>query len=85
MVMTFSTYLGFANPNRLGPWSGIVGTQMSNVGLEDGLINLDIHSKERMLAINMFQIYYQKRVGSLGENLPDILSAETLSAQVTEL
>ena len=29
--------LGFANPNRLGPWSGIVGTQMSNVGLEDGL------------------------------------------------
>ena len=32
--------LGFANPNRLGPWSGIVGTQMSNVGLEDGLKKL---------------------------------------------
>ena len=32
--------LGFANPNRLGPWSGIVGTQMSNVGLEDGLNKL---------------------------------------------
>ena len=29
--------LGFSNPNRLGPWSGIVGTQMSNIGLEDGL------------------------------------------------
>jgi phosphoglucosamine mutase len=32
--------LGFANPNRLGPWSGIIGTQMSNVGLEDGLKKL---------------------------------------------
>ena len=29
--------LAFANPNRTGPWSGVVGTLMSNIGLEDGI------------------------------------------------
>ena len=28
--------LAFSNPNRLGVWSGVVGTKMSNFGLEDG-------------------------------------------------
>ena len=32
--------LAFANPNRTGPWSGVVGTKMSNLGLEDGLKKL---------------------------------------------
>ena len=32
--------LGFSNPNRSGPWSGIIGTHMSNFGLEDGLKKL---------------------------------------------
>lgn len=32
--------LAFSNPNRTGPWSGVVGTLMSNLGLEDGLKKL---------------------------------------------
>jgi len=32
--------LAFANPNRTGAWSGVVGTQMSNLGLEDGIKKL---------------------------------------------
>ena len=32
--------LAFANPNRTGPWSGVVGTLMSNIGLEDGINKL---------------------------------------------
>ncbi len=32
--------LAFANPNRTGPWSGVVGTSMSNLGFEDGIKKL---------------------------------------------
>ena len=32
--------LAFANPNRIGPWSGVVGTHMSNLGFEDGMTKL---------------------------------------------
>ena len=32
--------MAFSNPNRVGPWGGIVGTKMSNFGLEDGLKKL---------------------------------------------
>jgi len=32
--------LAFSNPNRTGPWSGVVGTIMSNHGLEDGIKKL---------------------------------------------
>jgi phosphoglucosamine mutase len=32
--------LAFANPNRTGPWSGVVGTLMSNLGFEDGIKKL---------------------------------------------
>jgi len=32
--------LAFANPNRTGPWSGVVGTHMSNLGFEDGITKL---------------------------------------------
>ena len=32
--------LAFSNPNRAGPWSGVVGTHMSNLGLEDGIKKL---------------------------------------------
>ena len=32
--------LAYANPNRTGPWSGIVGTTMSNLGFEDGIKKL---------------------------------------------
>ncbi len=32
--------LAFANPNRTGPWSGVVGTIMSNSGLENGIKKL---------------------------------------------
>jgi phosphoglucosamine mutase len=32
--------LAFSNPNRTGPWSGVVGTLMSNLGLEDGIKKL---------------------------------------------
>ena len=32
--------LAFSNPNRVGPWSGVVGTLMSNLGLEEGINKL---------------------------------------------
>ena len=32
--------LAFANPNRTGAWSGVVGTKMSNLGLEEGVKKL---------------------------------------------
>ena len=32
--------LAFANPNRTGPWSGVVGTDMSNLGFEEGINKL---------------------------------------------
>ena len=32
--------LAFSNPNRTGAWSGVVGTLMSNLGLEDGIKKL---------------------------------------------
>ena len=32
--------LAFANPNRTGAWSGVVGTKMSNLGLEEVLKKL---------------------------------------------
>jgi phosphoglucosamine mutase len=32
--------ISFANPNRTGVWSGVVGTMMSNLGLEEGLKKL---------------------------------------------
>jgi phosphoglucosamine mutase len=32
--------MAFANPNRTGPWAAVVGTKMSNFGLEDGLKKL---------------------------------------------
>ena len=32
--------LAYANPNRTGPWSGIVGTAMSNLGFEEGVRKL---------------------------------------------
>ena len=32
--------LAFSNPNRAGPWSGVVGTLMSNLGLEEGIKKL---------------------------------------------
>ncbi len=32
--------LAFSNPNRTGQWSGVVGTLMSNHGLEDGIKKL---------------------------------------------
>ena len=31
--------LAYANPNRTGPWSGIVGTAMTNLGFEEGAIS----------------------------------------------
>ncbi len=32
--------LAFSNPNRTGAWAGVVGTKMSNLGLEQGLQEL---------------------------------------------
>ena len=32
--------LAFSNPNSTGPWSGVVGTHMSNLGLEQGILKL---------------------------------------------
>ena len=40
MAMIYLYIMAFANPNRTGPWAGVVGTKMSNFGLEDGLKKL---------------------------------------------
>ena len=32
--------LAYANPNRTGPWKGIVGTSMTNLGFEEGVKKL---------------------------------------------
>tara|TARA_Y100000996_G_scaffold403340_1_gene376216 strand:+ start:536 stop:1852 length:1317 start_codon:yes stop_codon:yes gene_type:complete len=32
--------LAYANPNRTGPWNGIVGTSMTNLGFEEGVKKL---------------------------------------------
>ena len=32
--------LAYSNPNRAGPWSGIVGTSMTNLGFEEGIKKL---------------------------------------------
>ena len=37
--------LAFSNPNRTGPWSGVVGTLMTNLGLEDGIKKLGYNFK----------------------------------------
>jgi phosphoglucosamine mutase len=37
--------LAFSNPNRVGSWSGVVGTLMSNLGLEDGIEKLGYRFK----------------------------------------
>ena len=37
--------LAFSNPNRTGSWSGVVGTLMSNLGLEDGIKKLGYNFK----------------------------------------
>ena len=37
--------LAFCNPNRTGEWSGVVGTLMSNLGLEKGIQNLGYEFK----------------------------------------
>ena len=37
--------LAFCNPNRTGEWSGVVGTLMSNFGLEKGIQNLGYEFK----------------------------------------
>ena len=37
--------LAFSNPNRTGSWSGVVGTLMSNHGLEDGIKKLGFKFK----------------------------------------
>tara|TARA_B100000287_G_C20604942_1_gene769662 strand:+ start:37 stop:1359 length:1323 start_codon:yes stop_codon:yes gene_type:complete len=37
--------LAFSNPNRTGPWSGVVGTLMSNYALEDGIKKLGYNFK----------------------------------------
>ncbi len=37
--------LAFSNPNRTGAWSGVVGTLMSNLGLEDGIKKLGYNFK----------------------------------------
>ena len=39
MAMTSCIFL-YANPNRTGPWSGIIGTAMSNFGFEEAVKKL---------------------------------------------
>jgi len=37
--------LAYANPNRSGPWSGIIGTLMTNLGFEEGIKKLGYRFK----------------------------------------
>ena len=58
--------LAYANPNRTGPWSGIVGTAMSNLGLEDGIKKLGYKFKRADVGDKHVSLMLQKEGWLLG-------------------
>jgi phosphoglucosamine mutase len=58
--------LAYANPNRSGPWSGIVGTSMSNQGFEDGIKKLGYKFKRAEVGDKHVSLMLQKKGWLLG-------------------
>ena len=58
--------LAFANPNRTGPWSGIVGTAMTNLGFEEGVKKLGYKFKRADVGDKFVSKMLQKEGWMLG-------------------
>ena len=58
--------LAFANPNRTGPWSGIVGTAMTNLGFEEGIKKLGYEFKRADVGDKFVSKMLQKEGWMLG-------------------
>ena len=58
--------LAYANPNRAGPWSGIVGTGMSNLGFEEGVKKLGYKFKRADVGDKYVNQMLQKKGWMLG-------------------
>ena len=58
--------LAYANPNRTGPWSGIVGTLMTNLGFEEGVKKLGYKFKRADVGDKYVSKVLQKEGWMLG-------------------
>ena len=58
--------LAFANPNRTGQWSGIVGTAMTNLGFEEGIKKLGYKFKRADVGDKYVSKMLQKEGWMLG-------------------
>ena len=58
--------LAHANPNRTGPWSGIVGTAMTNLGFEEGVKKLGYKFKRADVGDKYVSQMLQKEGWMLG-------------------
>jgi len=58
--------LAYANPNRTGPWSGIVGTLMTNLGFEEGIKKLGYKFKRAEVGDKHVSQMLQKEGWMLG-------------------
>tara|TARA_Y100000741_G_C18217345_1_gene544319 strand:+ start:49 stop:1365 length:1317 start_codon:yes stop_codon:yes gene_type:complete len=58
--------LAYANPNRTGPWSGIVGTLMTNLGFEEGVKKLGYKFKRSDVGDKYVSQMLQKEGWMLG-------------------
>ena len=58
--------LAYANPNRTGSWSGIVGTKMSNLGFEEGVKKLGYKFKRAEVGDKHVSDMLQKEKWLLG-------------------
>ena len=58
--------LAYANPNRTGPWSGIVGTAMTNLGFEEGVRKLGYKFKRADVGDKYVSQLLQKEGWMLG-------------------
>ena len=58
--------LAYSNPNRTGPWSGIVGTLMTNLGFEEGVKKLGYKFKRADVGDKYVSQVLQKEGWMLG-------------------
>ena len=58
--------LAYANPNRTGPWSGIVGTSITNLGFEEGVKKLGYKFKRADVGDKYVSQMLQKESWMLG-------------------
>ena len=58
--------LAYANPNRTGPWNGIVGTSMTNLGFEEGVKKLGYKFKRADVGDKYVSQMLQKEGWMLG-------------------